>query len=315
VVTDPLEAELDQLFQLPSAAIVEARNALADRLKKAGDKAAAARVKALKRPTPAAWAINQLFFRDAELLESARAQTLRLRELQARDGVEPRALSAAVEAQRAALQAAVEAALRVCEEAGAGTAAPQQRKIFTTLQAWLAGTGDEAPGRMTHDIEPSGFDALGAVGEAAPRPLPAVPPPKTAGPAQPQAASDPPPRAAGSAPTPGSKARAPDPKEQELKLAAAKLAELEQRAEAAREQAQRRRSEQDSSRLAFERAQSELNAAERTLSELRAKLVERERDLGRRHASLDEAEQAQQHADAAAARARTELAAIRKRHA
>lgn len=314
-MTDPLDAELDQLFRMPASEMVDARNGLADRLKKAGDKAAAARVKALKRPTPAVWAINQLFFREAGLLEQARELTLKLRELQAQDGVEPRALSAAVEAQRAALQAAASAALEICEEAGVPSASAQQRKIFTTLQAWLAGSGDEAPGRMTHEIEPSGFSALGPVGEAAPRELPRAAPPKSAAPreaaAKPSAVGRQPTaaKASDAAPAP----RGPDPRE--LEAATAKLAELEQRAEAAREQGQRRRSEQERARLAFERTQSELQAAERTLHELRAQLRERERDLEQGQSRLAEAEQAQKHAEAAAARARTELAAQRRKHA
>jgi hypothetical protein len=336
-VSDPLEAELDQLFRLAPAEMVEARNGLADRLKKAGERAAATRVKALKRPTPVAWAINQVFFLQPGLLEQAREVTLHLRELHAQDGVEQRQLSAAVEAQRAALQAALDAAIAVCAAAGVAVAAPQQRKIFTTLQGWLSGGGDEAPGRMTHELEPSGFDALGAVGEAAPRELPRSPPSaaqtslplgdaaargRTAG-----VAGGPPPsaaaaRAAGDAgrssqlsaagrQTAEPKPRGPDPRE--LARAAAQLAELEQSAAAARQQAEQRRAEAERARAVFERTQTEVHEAEKKLHNLREQLREREGDLARRFAALDEAEQSQRRADADAARARADLAALRKK--
>jgi len=69
--TGPLDAELDELFRQPPAAHVEARDALATKLRKAGDRASAERVKKLKRPSPPAWAINQLCFQKPELLEAA----------------------------------------------------------------------------------------------------------------------------------------------------------------------------------------------------------------------------------------------------
>lgn len=167
-MVDPLEAELDRLFQLPLAELVEARNALADRLRRAGDKAGAARVKAIKRPVPVAWALNQAHFTQPALLERARERTMELRQLQTQPGVEARRLAGVVEAQRVAAQAVVEAALLAGRSAGLSETALQQRKLFTTVQAWLAGQGDEPPGRMTRELEAGGFDAL--AGMALPMP-------------------------------------------------------------------------------------------------------------------------------------------------
>src|SRR5690349_11133493 len=99
-VTDPLAEELDALFQAAPSALVEARNAVADRLRKAGDKGAAARVKAIKRPAPAAWALNQVHFHEPELLAAAEIATAEVRALHAKDAVDPRALMAAHEGQR-----------------------------------------------------------------------------------------------------------------------------------------------------------------------------------------------------------------------
>jgi hypothetical protein len=50
----------DELFGLPLAEFTARRDALAKELKAAGDKDAAAAVKALRKPTVAAWAVNQV---------------------------------------------------------------------------------------------------------------------------------------------------------------------------------------------------------------------------------------------------------------
>jgi hypothetical protein len=167
-VADALEVELDRLFRLPLAELVEARDALADRLRKAGEKALATRVKGVRRATPAAWALNQLHFEQPEVLDRAREASDEVRALHAQDGVDPRALSAALISQRAVLHDAVEAALERCEAAGLAVGPVLQRKLLATLQAVLAGKGDEGFGRLTRDLEASGFDAIASVGSAAP---------------------------------------------------------------------------------------------------------------------------------------------------
>ncbi|HEX2032348.1 MAG TPA: hypothetical protein VHL78_13305, partial [Actinomycetota bacterium] len=52
--------QLDSLFGLPPGEFVEARDRLAERVREEGDRAGAAAVKRLRRPTVAAWAVNQL---------------------------------------------------------------------------------------------------------------------------------------------------------------------------------------------------------------------------------------------------------------
>src|SRR5688572_30188797 len=58
-----IDAEIDELFQLPLAEFTGARNALAARLKKEGRAADAERVKALAKAPATAWAVNQLYWR------------------------------------------------------------------------------------------------------------------------------------------------------------------------------------------------------------------------------------------------------------
>ncbi|HTU60771.1 MAG TPA: hypothetical protein VMF89_20105, partial [Polyangiales bacterium] len=274
--TGPLDAELDVLFQQPPAAHVEARDALATSLRKAGDRAAAERVKKLKRPSPPAWAINQLHFHKAELLEAAQRATAALATLHARDGVGPGELSAAVATQRRAIQAALDAAVRDAAEAGLPISSVDQRKIETTLKAWLAGAGDESPGRMTHELEASGFAAVTAVGFTSSRP-PAKsehvhvqePPgvPLTAAPAQatlPLVAATP-------------KQTGPDPAR--LSRVRANVRKREQEAEAARKLADQVETELEQQTGALERTRSELREAERALQALSSQLRQQESAL------------------------------------
>lgn len=288
-MTDPLDPDLDQLYQAAPDEFVAARNALSDRLRKAGDKASAARVKALKRPTPAAWLLNQVWFTHAELFEQASAATQRLRDLHQHGGHDRRELSAAIDTQRRAMNTVLDAAKRCGQQAGMAVEAVLQRKLFTTLQAWLAGGAGERPGRMAQEVEASGFDAVAALGMPAPMIK-----------AAPDAVSAPPP----AAPAP----RAPDA--HAIARAAARLTESERLArDAAREHEQlRARVAQDLEELA--RARRTVQDAEATLVKLRTQVSEREAALTGMHASLEAAERAEQRAHEEEARARAELAAL-----
>lgn len=54
-----LEAEIDRLYATPLDEFVRERDELARRLNRAADREAGARVKALRKPTVGAWALNQ----------------------------------------------------------------------------------------------------------------------------------------------------------------------------------------------------------------------------------------------------------------
>src|SRR5688572_8316831 len=58
-----LHGEADKLYQAPLAEFTAARNALAARIKAAHGADAAAHVKALVKPSIAAWVLNQLYWR------------------------------------------------------------------------------------------------------------------------------------------------------------------------------------------------------------------------------------------------------------
>jgi hypothetical protein len=59
-VPEPLSGEIDRLYALPLEEFTPERDELAKRLRKDGDREAADTVKALKKPSVAAWAVNQV---------------------------------------------------------------------------------------------------------------------------------------------------------------------------------------------------------------------------------------------------------------
>jgi hypothetical protein len=298
-----LESELDTLFQLPPAEMVAARNALVAQLKKAGQRDDAARIAALKRPAPAAWAINQVFFQERAVLERALAEVAQVRALQASDGVDRQQLAAAIAEQRRALQAIVDAALRHCAGAGLPAGAPQERRVFATVQSWLGGGGDEAPGRMTRELEPSGFEAQGQLGAPAPLPLPSAAPPRPVVKAQPTSA------AKLAAP-----AEKPAPVVSLAKVARERAEQRVREHKQSVEWATERRAEQQKKHTvaeqAVERARHDVEDAERTLALRRAALAERETELTHKQSELEAAARARRDAEAQLAQARTELAKL-----
>lgn len=285
---DPLAGELDALFQAAPGAMVEARNALADRLRKAGDKAAAAQIKALKRPAPAAWALNQVHFRDPELLARAVEATAVVRSLHARDAVDPRALMSAHEVQRSASKAVLDAALGYCQAAGVPSSVAHQRRLLATLQALLTGAGTESAGRLSQELEPSGFDAIDSVGVLAPRPVAsAAGASDRAAPAALDTATEQTPnlRAA-----PSAAAAAAVLAEQER--LAARLAQRERELREAQAIAHKRRSARQRSEAERDKARAALSAAEQEAQRLRERVNEHEAEFQAANAAFAEAEQA-----------------------
>lgn len=155
-----LEAELDRLFALKPGEFVSARNELAAHLKASGDAPSAARVKALKRPSVPAWAVNQLQFAAPRLLAGLLASGVRLR---SRSPDMPSVMQAHREAVAAARRKAAELLV-----ATGHSATPQTiQRVSSTLEA-LATHGN-APdrgvaGRLTEELAAPGFDELASLG-------------------------------------------------------------------------------------------------------------------------------------------------------
>lgn len=159
MASSSLDQRIDQLYRSDRARFVEGRDALAKELKSRGDREAAERVRALRKPTKAAWALNLVAHsqpdRVAELRDAGRA----LREAQDRavEGGGHEQLREATELRRAVIHALTEAAV---EQAGDA----QRDQIAATLEASSvdAAVGDELrAARLTTDHRPpSGVGGL-----------------------------------------------------------------------------------------------------------------------------------------------------------
>jgi hypothetical protein len=153
---DRVAAAVEELYGADPEAFTSRRGELAAAARDAGDRAAAKAITALRRPTRAAWAVNQLARADpsapAKLTELAAA--LRAAQ-QARHGPRLRELSAA----RGSLVDALTAqALAV---AGVPDPPPSLRlEVAQTLTAVIADpevAADFAKGTLTHAVQWSGF--------------------------------------------------------------------------------------------------------------------------------------------------------------
>lgn len=159
-----LEASLDRLFQCQISEFVRERNALSAELKRSGDVAgAAARVKALARPTAAAWAVNQLAFVATKHLQALFAAAAGLREAHEHGGAAT--IQEAGQRYRRALDQLTQQARTRLEQSGHSADVHSLRKVTATLSALAAGLDDDQirAGRLSRDIEAQGFTAISGI--------------------------------------------------------------------------------------------------------------------------------------------------------
>ncbi|MFN2578113.1 MAG: hypothetical protein ABR607_10535 [Pyrinomonadaceae bacterium] len=157
-----LEDELDALFKLPLTQFVGSRKALAARLKQKELVSEAEGVKALAKPSISAWTVNQLYWRHREPFDELLATGQRFRKAQVTGKMVN--MREALDARRDALSVLSDLATEVLRDAGHNPSLDILRRIATTLEALsvAASVSDgSAVGRLTQDIDPPGFDALG----------------------------------------------------------------------------------------------------------------------------------------------------------
>ena len=272
-----LEHELDRLYGLPFDEFVPARNESARRARREGQRAIAARIGELAKPTFPAWVVNQLARRrelDVQRLVKA-GEGLAGAQMEAlRGGGSEQFLQARREEQRA-LESLAAAAREILIEAGRPIASNSDRVVATLRAAAVTDGGRTRlkQGRLTEELELSGFEALAGV-ELPPRsrrraPLPAKP--KAAPPAKPPPAQ---PRRDDTKEKRGQVGKARErvrdlraglrDRESRLRQAERRAAELRRGLDAAEQEAQTLERER-------KRAETELTAAERTLAELTGK--------------------------------------------
>jgi hypothetical protein len=162
-----LHAEVDRLYQTPLAEFTAARNALAARIKAAHGADAAAHVKALAKPSIAAWTLNQLYWRhQAEFMALLMAgDGLRLAQQQRLGGADID-VAPPTRARQAALDTLLALATDILKEGGHPPSPDMRQRLLGSLDALAAyGTGSLAPraGRLTEDVPAPGFAAFASL--------------------------------------------------------------------------------------------------------------------------------------------------------
>ena len=186
-MADPVEEAAGRLYGLPLEDFTRERDAVARELRKAKEREAAEAVAKLQKPSQGSWAANTLARERRDLVDAllAAGDDLRAAQEGAVAGRGAGALREAATAERAALEALVEAASEL-RPGGRKPSVQTLERLRTTLHA--AATDDDvraalAEGRLVEDATGAGAWGLLAGGDAPaiePRPKRAAAKPKKA---------------------------------------------------------------------------------------------------------------------------------------
>ncbi len=153
-----LQDVADELYGLPAAEFTAARNARAKELQSGGDKALAAAVRKLGRPSAAAALANQLVRADPDALQPVLDLGVALRQAAASlDGPAMRTLS---RQQRDVVAPVLRQARGLAAENGEKVSEQTLRELEETLRAAIADAGaaeELLAGRLTGPLEHTGF--------------------------------------------------------------------------------------------------------------------------------------------------------------
>ena len=181
---DALEQAADELYGLPPGDFTEARDALVKQLRADKERELANEVKGLRKPTLAAWALNQLVRnrrKDVDKLLAAGKELQKAQEKLVASGDRAGFQRAAAKERELVAQLARDAAA-LAAEAGEGSSQGLEEKLAATLHAASLDeetAGELAAGRVLRERQPvAGFGGL----ELAPPP--AKPARKSAKPAK-----------------------------------------------------------------------------------------------------------------------------------
>lgn len=159
-----LVAEVERLYGLPLGEFVRARNSLTAQWRRQGRASEATEVAALKKPSPAVWAINQVARQEPEAVARFLEAVQELRRVQAgRRGVD---MAAATESHRAALGRLVEGAGAALTRAGLRVSSDTLRRISGTVTGAAADRRHQADlrrGRLTREVAAPGFELFADV--------------------------------------------------------------------------------------------------------------------------------------------------------
>ena len=140
-MAEPPDAEVDRLYALPLDEFTRERDELAKRLRKDGEREAADAVKALKKPSVAAWAVNQVrrdrpedVRRLIEVTEELHRVYAGLSSAGARERLEE-----AADMQRDLIRSLVRCASQLLEAGGHNASEANLTKVADTLRAAALG--------------------------------------------------------------------------------------------------------------------------------------------------------------------------------
>ncbi len=160
-----LEEEIDGLYAGPLDEFVTERNAVARKLKQAGDRDAAAEVAGLRKPTLVAWTVNQLARtqrRDVDLLLDAGKRIVDAQETSISEGGR-----AGLDAARASLRTAVTgltaSAQRLLGERGNQSTLTRVAETLRSAATEEKGRELLARGRLTAELSDTGWDTIAAL--------------------------------------------------------------------------------------------------------------------------------------------------------
>ncbi len=152
-MASPYDDAVEAIYRSPLDQFVSERKRLAAELKASGDKAAATRLSALKRPVVSAWAVNQLWWQARPAFDALLAAAAQLRAGDRAGSLQHREALAQLRTNATVLLT------------GANHAPNDAtlRRINATLLALAArgGFDPEPAGALAADLDPPGFDALG----------------------------------------------------------------------------------------------------------------------------------------------------------
>ncbi|MCA1823032.1 MAG: hypothetical protein LC640_01945 [Frankia sp.] len=159
------DSAVDALYAAPAEEFVARRDALANELRRSGDGERATAVRALRRPTVAAWAVNQLARSHGDEVGALLAAGDELRAVQRRalsglGGSELRAAAAARHEVVDALTALAQRELRVSGKPLSPTVLDAVRATLYAASADAALGEQLQAGRLERELQSSGFGGL-----------------------------------------------------------------------------------------------------------------------------------------------------------
>ena len=162
----------DELYQVPLAEFTPTRDALAARMKAAGDAKAAAEIKGAKKPSVPAWAVNQVVWHASKDWQRLQAASEGLRQKH-HEGAPAEELRRASAEQREALQACEARATEFLVKHGHAASPAVLTKVQHTLLALAYGVAGVTAGRLEQELPAPGFEVLSGLSVAPARRDPA----------------------------------------------------------------------------------------------------------------------------------------------